>query len=291
MQDTGMFDELNNAGNWIVRNQELLISYAVNIVAAIAIIFVGMIVARIISNTVNRLLCARHIDTTVADFLSALVRYGIIAFTLIAALGRIGVQTTSVIAILGAAGLAVGLALKDSLSNLAAGVLLVIFRHFRTGEFVDLGGIMGTVMNVQIFSTTLKSADGKRVVVPNGKILAGNIVNFSREPVRRNEFIIGVSYDADVDQVLTLLREVVEADERVLKDMGIQIGLNELAASSMNFVVRCWSNSGDLQNVYWDLMKNFKRTLDGKGIGIPYPQMDVHLHQKSVPEAVETQVQ
>ncbi len=172
MQDTGMFDELNNAGNWIVRNQELLISYAVNIVAAIAIIFVGMIVARIISNTVNRLLCARHIDTTVADFLSALVRYGIIAFTLIAALGRIGVQTTSVIAILGAAGLAVGLALKDSLSNLAAGVLLVIFRHFRTGEFVDLGGIMGTVMNVQIFSTTLKSADGKRVVVPNGKILA-----------------------------------------------------------------------------------------------------------------------
>ncbi|THB86294.1 small-conductance mechanosensitive channel MscS [Pantoea allii] len=279
MQDTGMFDELNHAGNWIVRNQELLISYAVNIVAAIAIIFVGMMIARIISNTANRLLRARHIDTTVADFLSALVRYGIIAFTLIAALGRIGVQTTSVIAILGAAGLAVGLALKDSLSNLAAGVLLVIFRHFRTGEFVDLGGIMGTVMNVQIFSTTLKSADGKRVVVPNGKILAGNIVNFSREPVRRNEFIIGVSYDADVDQVLTLLREVVEADERVLKEMGIQIGLNELAASSMNFVVRCWSNSGDLQNVYWDLMKNFKRTLDGKGIGIPYPQMDVHLHR------------
>jgi len=279
MQDTGMFDELNHAGNWIVRNQELLISYAVNIVAAIAIIFVGMMIARIISNTANRLLRARHIDTTVADFLSALVRYGIIAFTLIAALGRIGVQTTSVIAILGAAGLAVGLALKDSLSNLAAGVLLVIFRHFRTGEFVDLGGIMGTVMNVQIFSTTLKSADGKRVVVPNGKILAGNIVNFSREPVRRNEFIIGVSYDADVDQVLTLLREVVDADSRVLQDKGVQVGLNELAASSMNFVVRCWSNSGDLQDVYWDLLKNFKRALDGKGIGIPYPQMDVHLHR------------
>lgn len=279
MQDTGMFDELNNAGNWIVRNQELLISYAVNIVAAIAIIFVGMMIARIISNTVNRLLRARHIDTTVADFLSALVRYGIIAFTLIAALGRIGVQTTSVIAILGAAGLAVGLALKDSLSNLAAGVLLVIFRHFRAGEFVDLGGIMGTVMNVQIFSTTLKSADGKRVVVPNGKILAGNIVNFSREPVRRNEFIIGVSYDADVDEVLTLLREVVDADSRVLQDKGVQVGLNELAASSMNFVVRCWSNSGDLQDVYWDLLKNFKRALDGKGIGIPYPQMDVHLHR------------
>lgn len=291
MQDTGMFDELNHAGNWIVRNQELLISYAVNIVAAIAIIFVGMMIARIISNTANRLLRARHIDTTVADFLSALVRYGIIAFTLIAALGRIGVQTTSVIAILGAAGLAVGLALKDSLSNLAAGVLLVIFRHFRTGEFVDLGGIMGTVMNVQIFSTTLKSADGKRVVVPNGKILAGNIVNFSREPVRRNEFIIGVSYDADVDQVLTLLREVVDADSRVLQDKGVQVGLNELAASSMNFVVRCWSNSGDLQDVYWDLLKNFKRALDGKGIGIPYPQMDVHLHRVRQSDATTPETQ
>ncbi|MDQ1213677.1 small-conductance mechanosensitive channel MscS [Pantoea anthophila] len=284
MQDTGMIDEINNAGNWIIRNQELLISYAVNIVAAIAIIVVGLMIARIIANAVNRLLRARHIDTTVADFLSALVRYGIIAFTLIAALGRIGVQTTSVIAILGAAGLAVGLALKDSLSNLAAGVLLVIFRHFRAGEFVDLGGIMGTVMNVQIFSTTLKSADGKLVVVPNGKIITGNIVNFSREPVRRNEFIIGVSYDADVDQVLTLLREVVDADSRVLKEKGVQVGLNELAASSMNFVVRCWSNSGDLQDVYWDLLKNFKRALDGKGIGIPYPQMDVHLHRVKKPE-------
>ncbi|TQC74391.1 small-conductance mechanosensitive channel MscS [Pantoea dispersa] len=279
MEELNVVDGINNAGGWLVRNQALILSYAVNIVAAIAIIIVGMIIARVVSNGVNRLLVARHIDATVADFLSALVRYGIIAFTIIAALGRVGVQTASVIAVLGAAGLAVGLALQGSLSNLAAGVLLVTFRPFRTGEFVDLGGVMGTVQNVQIFSTTLKTADGKIVVVPNGKIIAGNIVNFSREPMRRNEFIIGVAYDADVDQVIALLRDVVEADERVLKDMGIQIGLNELAASSLNFVVRCWSKSGDLQNVYWDLMKNFKRTLDAHGIGIPYPQMDVHLHQ------------
>ncbi len=279
MEDLNVVDGINNAGGWLVRNQALILSYAVNIVAAIAIIIVGMIIARVVSNGVNRLLVARHIDATVADFLSALVRYGIIAFTIIAALGRVGVQTASVIAVLGAAGLAVGLALQGSLSNLAAGVLLVTFRPFRTGEFVDLGGVMGTVQNVQIFSTTLKTADGKIVVVPNGKIIAGNIVNFSREPIRRNEFIIGVAYDADVDQVIDLLREVVEADERVLKDLGIQIGLNELAASSLNFVVRCWSKSGDLQNVYWDLMKNFKRTLDAHGIGIPYPQMDVQLHQ------------
>ncbi|PHP93254.1 mechanosensitive ion channel protein MscS [Pantoea agglomerans] len=291
MEELHVVDGLNNAGNWLVRNQALIISYAVNIVAAIAIIIIGMIIARIISNAVNRLLRARHIDATVADFLSALVRYGVIAFTVIAALGRIGVQTASVIAVLGAAGLAVGLALQGSLSNLAAGVLLVTFRPFRTGEFVDLGGVMGTVLQVQIFSTTLRTADGKIVVVPNGKIISGNIVNFSREPVRRNEFIIGVAYEADVDEVIALLQQVVEADSRVLKEKGIQIGLNELAASSMNFVVRCWSNSGDLQNVYWDLLKNFKRALDGKGIGIPYPQMDVHLHQKPAPEAEATQVQ
>ncbi len=291
MEELHVVDGLNNAGNWLVRNQALIISYAVNIVAAIAIIIIGMIIARIISNAVNRLLRARHIDATVADFLSALVRYGVIAFTVIAALGRIGVQTASVIAVLGAAGLAVGLALQGSLSNLAAGVLLVTFRPFRTGEFVDLGGVMGTVLHVQIFSTTLRTADGKIVVVPNGKIISGNIVNFSREPVRRNEFIIGVAYEADVDEVIALLQQVVEADSRVLKDKGIQIGLNELAASSMNFVVRCWSKSGDLQDVYWDLLKNFKRALDGKGIGIPYPQMDVHLHQKPTPEAEATQVQ
>ena len=287
MEDLNVVHGINSAGGWLVRNQALLLSYAVNIVAAVVIIIIGMIVARIISNMLNKVLRARHIDATVADFLSALVRYGIIAFTLIAALGRVGVQTASVIAVLGAAGLAIGLALQGSLANLAAGVLLVTFRPFRTGEFIDIG-VMGTVQNVQIFSTTLKTADGKIVVVPNGKIIAGNIVNFSREPVRRNEFIIGVAYDADVDQVIQLLQEVVDAEPRVLKDMGVQIGLQELAASSLNFVVRCWSNAGDLQNVYWDLMKNFKRTLDAHNIGIPYPQMDVHLHQVKTPEAQQS---
>ncbi len=289
MEDIDVVNGINSAGGWLVHNQALILSYVVNIVAAIAIVIVGMIIARIVSNGINRLLVARHIDATVADFLSALVRYGIIAFTIIAALGRVGVQTASVIAVLGAAGLAVGLALQGSLSNLAAGVLLVTFRPFRTGEFVDLGGVMGTVQNVQIFSTTLKSADGKMVVVPNGKIIASNIVNFSREPVRRNEFIIGVAYDADADQVISLLREVVEAEERVLKDLGIQIGLNEMAASSLNFIVRCWSKSGDLQVVYWDLMKEFKRKLDAHGIGIPYPQMDVHLHQVNREEQADSQ--
>ncbi|WLI76703.1 small-conductance mechanosensitive channel MscS [Kosakonia sp. H02] len=276
MEDLNVVDSINHAGSWLANNQALLLSYAVNIVAAIAIIVVGMIVARIVSNAVNRLMRARHIDATVADFLSALVRYGIIAFTLIAALGRVGVQTASVIAVLGAAGLAIGLALQGSLSNLAAGVLLVTFRPFRSGEYVDLGGVAGTVLQVQIFSTTLRTADGRIVVIPNGKIIAGNIINFSREPVRRNEFIIGVAYDSDIDKVQSILTEIIQADDRILKDREMTVRLNELGASSINFVIRVWSNSGDLQNVYWDVLEKIKRRFDENGISFPYPQMDVN---------------
>ena len=276
MEDLNVVDSINHAGTWLARNQELLLSYAVNIVAAIAILIVGMIVARVVSNTVNRLMLARKIDATVADFLSALVRYAVIAFTLIAALGRVGVQTASVIAVLGAAGLAVGLALQGSLSNLAAGVLLVMFRPFRAGEYVDLGGVAGTVLNVQIFSTTMRTADGKIIVIPNGKIIAGNIINFSREPVRRNEFIIGVAYDSDIDQVKQILTNIIQSEDRILKDREMTVRLNELGASSINFVVRVWSNSGDLQNVYWDVLERIKREFDAAGISFPYPQMDVN---------------
>lgn len=276
MEDLNVVDSINNAGGWLMRNQAVLLTYAVNIVAAIVIFIIGMIVARVVSGTANRLMRARQIDSTVADFLSALVRYGIIAFTLIAALGRVGVQTASVIAVLGAAGLAIGLALQGSLSNLAAGVLLVTFRPFRTGEYVDLGGVAGTVLQVQIFSTTLRTVDGKIVVVPNGKIIAGNIINFSREPARRNEFIIGVAYDADIDLVKQILTDIVNSEERILKDREITVRLNELGPSSVNFVVRAWSNSGDLQNVYWDVLERVKKALDANGIGIPYPQMDVN---------------
>lgn len=278
MEDLNVMESINNAGGWLVSNQTLLLNYMVNIVAAMMILAIGFIVSRVVSKALNKLLLARGMDVTVTVFLSTLLRYGVITFTLIAALGRIGVQTASVIAVLGAAGLALALALQGSLSNLAAGVLLVTFRPFRAGEFVDLSGVTGTVLNVHIFSSTLRASDGKLVIIPNNKIISGNIINYSREPARRNEFIIGVAYSADVEEVKLLLRSVVESDSRILMERGIQIGLNELASSSLNFVVRCWCNSNDLQSVYWDLMENFKKALDNKGIGIPYPQMDIHLH-------------
>ncbi|WP_291968840.1 small-conductance mechanosensitive channel MscS [Candidatus Symbiopectobacterium sp.] len=279
MEELDVTESLSRMGQWVVNNEALLIQYAVNVVAAIIILLIGLLVARVVSNGISRVMVARGIDTTVADFLAALVRYGIIAFTLIAVLSRIGVQTASVIAVLGAAGLAVGLALQGSLSNFAAGVLLVMFRPFRTGEFVDLCGVSGTVTQVQIFSTTMHTPDGKIIVVPNGKIIAGNIINSSREPDRRNEIIVGVAYDADIDQVKTVLGDVVAADKRIQHERGVTIRLNEMAASSLNFVVWVWTSNGDAMAVKWDLLESFKRALDEHQIGIPYPQMDVHLHQ------------
>ncbi|QCI20581.1 small-conductance mechanosensitive channel MscS [Buchnera aphidicola (Brachycaudus cardui)] len=280
MDELNVVNDINHAGNWLIRNQELLFEYMINLTSAIIILIAGMFISKIISNGVNQVLITRRIDATIAGFLSALMRYIIITFTLIAALGRIGVQTTSVIAILGAAGMAIGLALQGSLSNFAAGVLLVTLRPLKTGEYVDLGTVSGTVLNIHIFYTTLRTLDGKIVVVPNNKIISGNIINYSREPARRNEFIISVSYNSDIDLVIKILKTVIENEDRVIKDRDIIVGLSELAPSSLNFIVRCWSNTNDLNPVYWDLMANFKKALDKNNINIPYPQIDVHLYKK-----------
>jgi small conductance mechanosensitive channel len=277
MEDINVVDGIHNAGTWLAKNQELLIHYTVNIVAAVVILVIGLVAAKLISGTVSRVMRLRNIDLTVSDFLAALVRYAIIAFTLIAVLGRIGVQTTSVIAVIGAAGLAVGLALQGSLSNFAAGVLLVMFRQFRVGEYVDLGGVAGTVTHVQIFSTTLLTADNKVIVVPNGKVIAGNIINTSREPTSRTDIIVSVSYDAEIALVKKVLGDIATADERIMQEKGVVVRLNEMGASTLDFVVRYWTANGDSQNVKWDLLEKFKEALDANNIGIPYPQMDVHL--------------
>ncbi|WP_338658857.1 small-conductance mechanosensitive channel MscS [Yersinia intermedia] len=285
MEELNVVDGINEASTWLVNNQDLLIQYAVNLVAALLILTVGSIIAKVASRMLGRVMKLRGIDVTVADFLAAMARYSILAFTIVAVLGRLGVQTASVIAVIGAAGLAVGLALQGSLSNFAAGVLLVAFRPFKAGEYVDLGGVAGTVVQVQIFSTTLRTVDDKIIVVPNGKIIANNIINTSREPNRRTDMVIGVAYDADIDVVKKVLGDIIAADKRIMHDKGVTVRLNEMAASSLNFTVRVWTTNGDAMEVYWDLMENFKRALDANRIGIPYPQMDVHLHQVAKAEA------
>ncbi|AWK14419.1 small-conductance mechanosensitive channel MscS [Candidatus Fukatsuia symbiotica] len=281
MEQLNVVNGINNAGSWLLNNGDLLIQYTVNVIAALLIFIIGSVVAKVVSRTVNRLMKLRGVDITVADFLSTIVRYSIFAFTFVAVLGRLGVQTASVIAVIGAAGLAVGLALQGSLSNFSAGVLLVAFRPFRAGEYVDLGGVAGTVLQVQIFSTTLRTVDAKIVVVPNGKIISGNIINTTRDPERRTEIIVGVAYNTDIDVVKKILGDIVAADKRIMHDKGVTIRLHEMAASSLNFVVRVWSNNQDSFEVYWDLMENFKRALDANQIGIPYPQMDVHLYPQA----------
>lgn len=270
---------LNDATNWFVANQDLLVQYVVNIVSALVILIVGLMIAKWVSRGLNRVMTMRGIDSTVSEFLSAIARYTIVAFTLIAVLGKIGVQTASVIAVMGAAGLAVGLALQNSLGNFAAGVLLVVFRPLKAGEFVKIGAIDGTVQSVQIFSTTLKTADDRIVVIPNGKIIGDSIINVTREPLRRQDIMVGVAYNSDIDTVKKVLGDIVAADKRILHDKGVTIRLNEMAPSSLNYLVRFWTTNGDTWPVYWDLMENFKRALDLHNIGIPFPQMDVHLHQ------------
>ena len=284
MNEQLLTDGLNQATGWLENNQTLLLEYAVNLVAAVLILIIGLFVAKMAGKAVSRLLAMRGIDTTVSDFLSAIVRYAMIAFTLIAVLGRLGVQTTSVIAVMGAAGLAIGLALQGSLSNLAAGVLLVIFRPIRAGEYVVIGAAEGTVQTVQIFSTTLRSADDKIIVIPNGKVISGDIINVTREPNRRRDIIVGVAYNADIDLVKQILTDIVEADPRVQQDKGIVVRLNEMAPSSLNFIVRYWTVNGDFLSVNWDLLENFKRALDKHNIGIPFPQLDVHINSNGKQE-------
>ncbi|GKX57504.1 mechanosensitive ion channel protein MscS [Leminorella grimontii] len=277
MENIDVSSQLSQFEVWLSANKNLLIDYSINLVIAFIILLIGFFIARIVHRLVMRVLNARSVDKTVSQFVASLARYAIIVFTIIAALSHVGVQTASVIAVLGAAGLAVGLALQGSLSNFAAGVILVTFRPFRAGEFVTFGSVSGTVTSIHIFSTTLDTVDGKMVVVPNSKVIASEIINFSRDPNRRVDITVGVGYEADIDAVKRVLGEVVEKDSRILTSLGVTIRLNEMAASSLNFVVRVWVKNGDFANVYFDLMEGFKRALDANQISIPYPQMDVHV--------------
>ncbi|ELI6449033.1 TPA: small-conductance mechanosensitive channel MscS [Photobacterium damselae] len=277
--DNSLTDGVMHAGNWIVDNQDLLIQYAVNLVSALLILFIGNIAVKMIAGGVAKMLRKKDMDNAVVEFIHGLVRYTLFVIVLIAALSRVGVQTASVVAVIGAAGLAVGLALQGSLSNFAAGVLIVAFRPFKSGDFVEVAGVSGSVESIQIFSTELRTPDNKTVVVPNSSIIGNPITNYSRNATRRVDLTIGVSYKADLQKTKEVLTRVVTADERVLQDPAPTIGVVALADSSVNFVVRPWVKTADYWAVYFDLTQAIKEELDKEGIEIPFPQMDVHLNK------------
>ncbi|HGS4570750.1 mechanosensitive ion channel protein [Vibrio cholerae] len=272
-------ESFNQVNTWLTNNSDLLIQYGVNVISAILILFIGNLVVKGVAGSVANVLKKKEMDKAVVDFIHGLVRYTLFIIVLIAALSRIGVQTASVVAVIGAAGLAVGLALQGSLSNFAAGVLIVAFRPFKSGDYVEIGGVAGSVDSIQIFQTVLKSPDNKMVVVPNSAVIGGAITNYSRHETRRVDMVIGVSYKSDLQKTKRVLRETLEKDPRILKDPDMTIGVLTLADSSINFVVRPWCKTSDYWAVYFDSMQAIKEALDVNGIEIPFPQMDVHLNK------------
>lgn len=268
------------AGLW-VKAQTLGLDFAIKAVLAILIFYVGRLVARALTNATRKLLASQKVDEILETFVGNLVYWVLMLFVIIAAINQVGVQTTSLIAIMGAAGLAVGLALQGSLANFAAGVLIVVFRPYRVGDFVEAAGIAGSVVQVQILTTILKTGDNKQIIVPNSQIMGSIITNYSANDTRRADLTIGVSYDDDIDKVRSTIESLVAADDRILDDPPCLIAVSELADSSVNFTVRPWVRSADYWGVKFDMTEAIKKRFDSEGISIPYPQRDVHIIKDS----------
>lgn len=259
--------------------QNHVIPWATRVVVALAIFVVGRWLAIWLLSAARRLMRRGGMDDMLVAFVSNIVYFVLLAVVAIAALDHLGVQTTSLLAIVGAAGLAVGLALKDSLGNFASGVLLIIFRPFRVGDFIEAAGTSGIVQAVNVFSTVLATGDNREVIVPNGQIYGGTIVNVTARPTRRIDLIFGIGYGDDIRTAKRLIEEAMGRDDRILAEPAPAISLAELADSSVNINVRPWVKTGDYWAVRSDLLENVKAAFDANGISIPFPQRDVHLHR------------
>jgi len=253
--------------------------YGVKIIAALVIFVIGKWLARKLGNATKKVMERREVDAALVNFTSSLVYYALLVFVVIAALGQTGIQTASFVAIVGAAGLAIGLAMQGSLSNFAAGVLIIIFKPFKIGDFVEMAGTAGVVENIMIFTTEMKTGDNKKIIVPNSSVLGGVITNYSANDTRRVDLVMGIGYNDDIDKAKQVLEEIINADERILKDPAPLIAVSELADSSVNFAVRPWVKSADYWAVYFALNETVKKRFDQEGISIPYPQQDIHLHK------------
>jgi small conductance mechanosensitive channel len=253
--------------------------YGIRILAALAIFIIGRIVASTVAKGVRRALTRGNTDPTLIGFVANLVRFAILAFTMIAVLGRLGVETGSFVAVVGAAGLAIGLALQGSLSNFASGVLLLVFRPIKVGDYVEAGGTSGSVKEIGIFTTVLHPPDNKKVICPNSQVTGGTITNYSANDTRRVDMVAGIGYGDDIPKAKSVLERIVNEHQLVLNDPAPVVEVSELADSSVNFVVRPWVKTGDYWRVKFDVTASIKAEFDKEGISIPFPQQDVHMHQ------------
>ena len=258
---------------------EYLTIYGMKVVAALVILIIGRWVARGVANLIRRMMQKGKTDDTLISFVGNLCYVALLAFVIIAALNQLGIQTASFIAVLGAAGLAVGLALQGSLANFAAGVLMIIFKPFKTDDFIEGAGVAGTVEEIQIFTTQLKTPDNKTIIVPNSKMMGDNITNYTMKGTRRVDFVFGIGYDDDIDKARQVIERIINEDERVLKDPAPMVVVSELGDSSVNFTARAWTTAGDYWSFYFDTTEKVKKQFDAEGISIPFPQRDVHVYE------------
>jgi small conductance mechanosensitive channel len=265
--------------NILPRLQELVAFYGLKIVAALVIFIVGRWVAKALRRLAVRMLTKAKVEETLISFAGNLTYIALLVFVIIAALNQLGIQTTSFIAVIGAAGLAIGLALQGSLANFAAGVLVIIFRPFKVGDYIEGAGVAGVVEEIQIFTTQLKTPDNKTIIIPNAKITGDNITNYSAKDTRRVDMVLGVGYGDDLKKVREVLEDILAKDDRVLDDPAPTIGVLELGDNSVNFAVRPWVKTEDYWGAYFDVLETVKRRFSEEGISIPYPQRDVHLYE------------
>ncbi|MDA3814535.1 MAG: mechanosensitive ion channel [Candidatus Cloacimonetes bacterium] len=252
-------------------------AFGIKLIAAVVILIIGRIVVKSIKKLIVKLMNKRNVDPIVTSFASSLTYSALYIFVILAALAQVGIQTTSFMAIIGAAGLAIGLALQGSLSNFASGFLIILFRPFKLGDYVEAGGVSGSITKISVFTTEINTIDNKKIIVPNSQIMNGTITNYTAEKTRRVDMVFGVSYESDIKQVKEILTGIIEKHKLILKDPEPFVRLSEMADSSLNFKVRVWTKTEDYWTVYFDLTESTKEEFDKNEISIPFPQMDVHM--------------
>lgn len=260
---------------------EYLAQYGFKVIGALIIFLIGRWLAKIISRLIETALIKSRVDKTLAKFVKNLSQIVLLVFVVMAALAPLGVETTQFAVVVGAAGLAIGLALQGSLANFASGFLMIIFRPFKVGDFIEAAGVKGTVKEIQIFNTIINTPDNIRAIIPNAQITGGNVLNYTANGTRRVDLVVGISYEDDLKKAKTIIEGVLAQDERVLQDPKPNVAVFELGDSSVNFVVRPWVKAADYWDAYFDITAKIKLALDENGISIPYPQRDIHIKNET----------